>query len=299
VKTPKKATIEPAKPTTAVTKINAVATPAPTAAWPTQQKVKDLAETLDRRHRDFRAMKEFAEKLEGTTHELSRKHIVQEAQRFIERFEAFGGRGFIKNRLEKIWDECRPESWWPEDSDTPARSQVTKMITGLMGSFPTSNIPAPEIFVPVLLDDVMALEPSFVELEATCRELRKTKKFMPSIAEVIEALEEQQEEWSRRRSVVWHMEEYYDDLCTEIAKEKAEEERRAKEAEEAARAAAEREAAKALPIVVGDRVHTQMVPVPFLRSWKIVAANRAVTCASMQSTKTKMNMRSGRNTWNA
>ena len=53
------------------------------------------------------------------------------------------------------------------------------MITILMGTFPTSKIPEPEIFVRALMDDVMALDPSFVEMESTCRELRKTKKFMP------------------------------------------------------------------------------------------------------------------------
>ena len=37
-----------------------------------------------------------------------------------------------------------------------------------------------------LMDDVMALDPSFVEMESTCRELRKTNKFMPTISEVIE-----------------------------------------------------------------------------------------------------------------
>ena len=80
-----------------------------------------------------------------------------------------------------------------EDSDRPVYSEVARMITILMGSFPTSKIPEPEIFVRVLMDDVMALDPSFVEMESTCRELRKTKKFMPSVSEVIEELEEQQE----------------------------------------------------------------------------------------------------------
>ena len=40
------------------------------------------------------------------------------------------------------------------------------MITILMGSFPTAKIPEPEIFVRVLMDDVMALDPSFVEMES-------------------------------------------------------------------------------------------------------------------------------------
>ena len=86
------------------------------------------------------------------------------------------------------------------------------MITVLMGSFPTAKIPEPEIFVRVLMDDVMALDPSFVEMESTCRELRKTKKFMPSISEVIEELEKQKKLWDRRSEVVWYLEEWHEEL---------------------------------------------------------------------------------------
>jgi hypothetical protein len=171
-------------------------------------------------------------------------------------------------RLQKEWDECCPDSWRPEDSDHPVYSGVARMIAVLMGSFPTSKIPEPEIFVRVLMDDVMALDPSFVEMESTCRELRKTKKFMPSVSEVIEELEEQKELWGRRSDVVWYLEEWYDDLRPAIAKAKVAEEAilaRKKAAEEAAKAAeearlakvkalAERMAAKSQPLAVGDRV---------------------------------------------
>ena len=96
----------------------------------------------------------------------------------------------------------------PEESNSPVYSEVAKMITILMGCFPTSKIPEPEIFVRALMDDVMALDPSFVEMESTCRELRKTNKFMPTISEVIEKLEEQQELWVRRSDVMfWFLEE--------------------------------------------------------------------------------------------
>ena len=154
--------------------------------WPTQQKVKDLARRLDRYYRHLEAMMKVDERL-GEANDYTRKQIIQEAERVIEEFEMMGGHHSLKSgRLQKEWDECCPESWWPEDCDHPVYSEVARMITVLMGSFPTSKIPEPEIFVRVLMDDVMALDPSFVEMESTCRELRKTKKFMPSVSEVIE-----------------------------------------------------------------------------------------------------------------
>lgn len=212
----------------------------PPTVWPTQQKVTDLAETLDRLYPQYRAMQKSSEKLETATAEWSRKRIIQEAQEVIENFEKRGGRSGIKKRLGKLWDACCPDSWWPDDSDSPVFGEVAKMIAVLMGSFPTSKIPEPEIFVHVLLDDVMALTPSFVELESTCRRLRQTQKFMPSVSEVIETLREQQKLWDRRCETAHLIEEYYDDLCAEIAREKAVEDRKA---------------AKSQPIAVGDRVH--------------------------------------------
>ena len=128
--------------------------------------------------------------------------------------------------MQKEWDECHPDSWLakPEESNRPVYSEVAKMITILMGTFPTSKIPEPEIFVRALMDDVMALDPSFVEMESTCRELRKTNKFMPSISEVIEELEKQQELWDQRSDVVWFLEEWHEDLPKQIASAKAAEE---------------------------------------------------------------------------
>ena len=111
-------------------------------------------------------MQKLSEKLEAGFNDWSRKRIIEEAQEVIDDFEKWGGRSGVKDgRLGRLWEACCPDSWWPEDSDGPVYSEVARMITVLMGSFPTSKIPEPEIFVRVLLDDVMALGPSFVEME--------------------------------------------------------------------------------------------------------------------------------------
>ena len=251
VKTPPKHPTAAGKPGTKVAK-PAAARPPP--SWPTQQQVAELAEMLDELYPDAQAMLKLDERLGEATNYTSRKRIFQEAEQIIEDFAKTGWRHSIKNgRLQKKWDECCPESWRPEDSDSPAYGEVAKMITILMGSFPTSKIPDPEIFVQILLDDVMALTPSFVEMESTCRQLRKTKTFMPAISEVIKTLEEQQKLWNRRESTIAILEEFYDNLCEETARFKAaapEEERQIKEAEERRRI----EAARSQPLAVGDRV---------------------------------------------
>lgn len=193
----------------------------PTPPWPTQDKVKDLAKLLDYNRADVEAIFNVAEQIGEAPNELARRHAVQKAEGIIELFEVTGGRQGCK-RAQKLWEQCHPESWWSEDGGGPAYSQVAKMITLLMGSFPTSKIPEPEIFVRMLLADVMEFYPSFVELESTCRELRKTKTFMPAIAEVIKELEKQQKLWADRENTMTTLDEgYYEDLCQEVAKAKA------------------------------------------------------------------------------
>ena len=144
--------------------------------WPTQEKVKDLATSWTGVISSSKVVK-VSEKL-SEANDYNRKQIIEGAERVQDDLERISHR--FKD-MQKEWDECHPDSWLaePEESNRPVYSEVAKMIAVLMGSFPTSKIPEPEIFVPVLMDDVMALEPSFVEMEATCRELRKTKKFMP------------------------------------------------------------------------------------------------------------------------
>src|SRR6185312_9263470 len=96
--------------------------------------------------------------------DYTRPQIIKQAERLQERLEAISHR--FKD-MQKDWDECCPESWYVdrEKSNRPVYSEVAKMITILMGSFPTSKIPEPEIFVRALMDDVMELDPSFVEME--------------------------------------------------------------------------------------------------------------------------------------
>ena len=50
--------------------------------------------------------------------DYTRKQIIQEAERVIENFEMMGHR-FKNGRLQKEWDECRPDSWLAEPEQRP------------------------------------------------------------------------------------------------------------------------------------------------------------------------------------
>jgi hypothetical protein len=135
---------------------------------------------------------------------------------------------------------------------------VSKVLAIFMGSFPTSNVKQPQIFTMQLLEDVMEREPSYAVLESTCRELRSTLKFMPSIAEFVGELDKQTKQWNEREHTHWQAIETYDELVaqipateTQLATEQAEREKRRQAAEEKKRADDE---LRAQPLKVGDRV---------------------------------------------
>ena len=201
--------------------LTAVAKPAPARPWPTQEKVKDLARMLDHMEADAEAMLKLTERLETAPNDLTRKAILRDAEKLIEHFEKTGGRSAFKSgRLKKLCDACQPDGWWDMDMGTPSYGEVSKMVGKLMGSFPTSKIPSPDVFVRVLMEDLMELNPDFPEMEVTCRQLRKTKTFMPSISEILEEFEKQQKLWHRRWDTYEIIREFYDDLWAMVAKAK-------------------------------------------------------------------------------
>jgi hypothetical protein len=74
-------------------------------------------------------------------------------------------------------------------------AQIKQAIGGLIACYPTQADVA--IFVAFAIEEVAVELPSVYTLAAACRELRRTKTFRPSIAEIIEALNARQSSWIR------------------------------------------------------------------------------------------------------
>jgi hypothetical protein len=73
--------------------------------------------------------------------------------------------------------------------------QIKQAIGGLIACYPTQADVA--IFVAFAIEEVASEAPSVYTLAAACRELRRTKTFRPSIAEIIEALQAKSSGWIR------------------------------------------------------------------------------------------------------
>jgi hypothetical protein len=228
------------------------------SAWPSQKKVQELADQLDDVVNDNKEMLAAKERLSKS---LSSPDALRRARDAVDWYEGSGVRRLVTSGvLSELEGECSPNSWWDEDGDVQ-RPVVATMVATLVGSWPTSNIPDPAVFVRALIGDVMALNPSFVMFESASRKLRRELKFMPSISEVLAELESQQSAWDKRSTALKWIEDDYQGLVELIAKSEvaiaAEEERRERQrAEEEERQERQRKyrEAKAAPLVVGDRL---------------------------------------------
>jgi hypothetical protein len=75
-------------------------------------------------------------------------------------------------------------------------AQIKQAIGGLIACYPSQADVS--IFVAFAVEEVAVELPSVYTLAAGCRELRRTKTFRPSIAEILEALQAKQDGWIRR-----------------------------------------------------------------------------------------------------
>jgi hypothetical protein len=98
----------------------------------------------------------------------------------------------------------RKELYEPETKGGRLSKRVVSESMGLLlASVPNSNVGSPEVFAQMMIEEVYAAEPSACTLESACRHIRRTiKKFGPSIADVLAALEEQNERWSDRWLII-------------------------------------------------------------------------------------------------
>ena len=94
-----------------------------------------------------------------------------------------------------------------EDSFTLKREVIGDRLALLIGSFPRDPVAAPENFARMLIEHVAAENVSCVALHTACFELVATRKAMPSIAAVMDALAEHQTRWARRRDAVFGLAE--------------------------------------------------------------------------------------------
>jgi hypothetical protein len=105
------------------------------------------------------------------------------------------------------------------------KTDIAKHLALLVKSFPNAGSADCTVYGRMLCEDVAADQPSASDIEAACRKIRRTSKFLPTISEVLEAIGEAK---SHRRGVTSEMSqliESRDDLLREVDEERERNER--------------------------------------------------------------------------
>jgi hypothetical protein len=158
----------------------------------------------------------------------------------LEDYERFGCKVILG--CERDAEKFEPDDAYGDNGEI-TKSQVSKHIALLIGSFPNANPADPRTYTETLIEEVVAAAPMVTTLEAACRKVRRTAKFLPTISEVLAAIEVEERVWDERWAAI-----DYADMEADTLRKKL-------EAESARRLAAELASAQALPTFApGDRV---------------------------------------------
>jgi hypothetical protein len=107
-------------------------------------------------------------------------------------------------RWEAFLDEGAEKYADPDDEDGALSLEYVSLQVGmLLGSFATTKISDPDVFVPTLIEEIRAAGPSWCVLESACRTIRRTMKTAPSIAAVLETIREEEDVWAERAQKAW------------------------------------------------------------------------------------------------
>ena len=97
------------------------------------------------------------------------------------------------NQLPQPYDDLYRANQWNFDElnalATPAtKLQIAQCLALLLKSFPNAGSADAEVYGGMLVQDVVAAQPAVGDIEEACRHIRRTSKFLPTIAEVLETL---------------------------------------------------------------------------------------------------------------
>jgi hypothetical protein len=215
----------------------------------------DRADSLSRFHERVGKRRELLETVCRYPWDADAQKCLDQASAALDEYD----RRFreLAKDLQANLAKFNPDDAYDDDCQL-TEERVVKHIGLLLSSFPNAAPGNPEAYLGMMVEEVMTLDISLPVLESACSQIRKASKFAPSISEVIEATEEQDELWSPRLSAIDScadcVEYLRDELKAATEMVAAEQAKR----EEERRAAAEKkridDELRAKPLVVGDRV---------------------------------------------
>jgi hypothetical protein len=121
------------------------------------------------------------------------EQTIRDASSLVERWQrahSEGGREHLITVIDELTPVVDKINARIQKLNKPAtKSEIANHLALMLKSFPNEGKDNAEIFGRMLVEDVAAQQPTFGGLEAACRHLRRTCRFIPAIAETLAALE--------------------------------------------------------------------------------------------------------------
>jgi len=153
----------------------------------------------------FAAYRTLADAADGLRSRLEELRSLRRAYKFTEPLPDIADvelsaeeRAAVVN-ANKLFDVLEAREHY-DDTFTLRRDVIKRRLAVMLDAIPAGDQKT-EGTIRMMLNHVADVPHlRYVELEGACRELEKTKTFSPSIAEVLQAIYEQQEIWAERRA---------------------------------------------------------------------------------------------------
>jgi hypothetical protein len=102
------------------------------------------------------------------------------------------------------------------------KPDIAKQLIALVKCYPSPGTADGEVYGRLLMEDVAAAQPAIGDLEGACRNLRRTRKFIPAIAEVLEAIGEAKNHRHDTMRKILEITKSRDRLLNDVEKERQE-----------------------------------------------------------------------------
>jgi hypothetical protein len=163
----------------------------------------------------------------------AQEQTFRDASTIIERWhraQSEGGRHGRNEHLIATIDELTPAvdklcTQLAKLNEPATKRDIANHLAVLLKSFPNAGKDNAEVFGRMLVEDVAAMLPTIGGLEAACRHLRRTNRFIPVIAEVLTALEAAEASQRLSSRILSSFPEYRRKITAQIAHDKEANER--------------------------------------------------------------------------
>jgi hypothetical protein len=110
--------------------------------------------------------------------------------------------------LPQPYDQLYSANQWNADElkalATPAtKLQIAQCLALLLKSFPNAGAADAEVYGGMLVQDVAAAQPAIGDIQETCRHIRRTSRFLPTIAEVLDTLADAKHQRQTIMNSIW------------------------------------------------------------------------------------------------